>query len=329
MRSVWKSSRPDPDRLEDLTDRQLARAYRSVGLGDGAAPDAEQRAALADRIAAEALRRDPQDGTMWFDRALLAKWRRDWAAAHEHGVRALDLVPADRREGEPAAWNLGITATARRDWALARQCWRDFGIPVGGTGSEPITEDFGLAPVRLNPPPRFVGQAELLVDGTPGDTEVVWGTRVDPARIQLVSVPLPGSGHRHGDVVLHDGDTQGTRRLGDEEVGVFNEIELWARSPRPTLSLVVTATAGDAEQLVDALDAAGLAGEDWTTNVRMLCAACSNGSPGGHDHPGRAAVDGERTIGISGRPDDAAAVLTAWLAAGPGRAADELTVELE
>jgi hypothetical protein len=152
--------------------------------------------------------------------------------------------------------------------------------------------------------------------------------RVDPTRIQLISVPLPGSGHRHGDVVLHDGDTQGTRLLGDEEVGVFDEIELWERSPRPTLSVQVTAASEDAEQLVADLEAAGLAGEDWTTNLRVLCRACSEGSPGGHDHPGGVAADGERTIGISARPEDAAAVLATWAAARPGREAGELTVEL-
>ena len=322
-------SRPDLDRLEDLTDRQLKRAYRSVDLGDGAAPDAAQRAALADRIAEEILRRDPRAGAMWFDRALLAKWRRDWPAAAEHGARALELVPPRKRGGEPAAWNLAIAATAQRDWATARRGWRDFGLDVSGAADAPVDEDFGPAPVRLNPPPRYVGQDEVLVDGRVGDTEVVWGTRVDPTRIQLVSVPSPGSGHRYGDVVLHDGDTQGTRRLGDEELGVFNEIEIWERSTRPTLSVQVTAAGEDAEQLVADLEAAGLAGEDWTTNMRMLCRVCSEGSPGTHDHPVGVAAVGGRTIGISGHPSDAAAVLSAWQAAGPDRAAGELTVELE
>ena len=329
MRRVWSRPRPDTDRLDELTDRQLKQAYRSIRFGDGAAPDAAQRAATADRIAAEILRRDPADRAMWFDRALLAKWRRDWSAAAEHGARAFELVPPGKRRRKPAAWNLAIAATARRDWATARTAWRAFGLEISGEADAPVAEDFGPAPVRLNPPPRFVGQEQLLVDGQAGDTEVVWGMRVDPTRIQLVSVPTPGSGHRHGDVVLHDGDVQGSRRLGDQEIGVFNEIELWERSPRPTLSVQVRATDEDAEQLVMALEEAGLAGEDWTTNMRMLCRACSEGSPGTHDHPGGAAVDGERVVGISAHPDDAAAVLAAWVAAGPGREAGELTVELE
>jgi hypothetical protein len=326
---VWKRSGPDPADLPALSDRRLRQAYRDVDLDDGTTPDAARRAALADRIAEELLRRHPGDAAMWFDRALLAKWRRDWATATDHGVRALDLVPADHRDGEPAAWNLGIAATARRDWATARQAWRAFGIDVHGSGAEPIVGDLGLAPVRLNPPLRHVGQSPVLVDGVAGGTEVVWGRRLDPARVQLVSVPLPASGHRCGDVVLHDGVPQGTRRLGGEEVGVFDEIELWERSPRPTLGVVVTApSAREVDQLVDDLDAAGLAGEDWTSTVRSLCAACSEGTPGEHTHPGGAGGADGWTVGISALPDDADQVLTDWLGKGPGRGRGELTVEL-
>lgn len=329
MSPVWKRSGPDPERLGELSDRRLRQAYRDVPLQDGTTADTAERGALADRIAVEILRRDPGDAAMWFDRALLAKWRRDWPSATEHGVRALELVPPEHRDGDPAAWNLGIAATARRDWATARQAWRAFGITVAGSGAEPVAEDFGPAPVRLNPPLRYVGQSPVLVDGRSWDAEVVWGRRLDPARVQIGSVPLPCSGHRHGDVVLHDGTPEGTRRLGSEELAVFDEIELWERSPRPTLGVVVTAPSAHAvAQLVDDLDAAGLAGEDWTSSVRSLCRACSEGTPGHHAHPGGAAGDNRWTVGISGLPDDADLVLTGWLGGGPGRDRGELTVEL-
>ncbi|MBB3676804.1 tetratricopeptide repeat protein [Modestobacter versicolor] len=327
---MWTSRRRDPDHLEALSLRQLGRWYRRVPVEIGADAGSDRaRAELLDRIQDEWLRRLPGDPGMLNDRAMHAKWRRDWPTAQALGELALAALPTDQREGEPAAWNLGIAATARRDWAVARRAWQAFGIPVSGEGDAPVDEDLGPAPVRLNPPPRFVGQQEVLVDGRAGEPEVVWGRRLDPTRIQLVSVPLPASGHRYGDVMLHDGDVQGTRRFGDQEIGVFNEIELWERSPRPTLSAVVTAGDADSAQLEADLEAAGLAGEDWTTNMRVLCAACSNGSPGAHDHPGGAAVDGQRTFGLSGHPDDVAAVLRAWVAAAPGRAAGELTVELE
>ena len=331
----WRRDRGD-DRLEDLPDAELLRRYRAVDLEDGDADDARARAELSDRIAAEVLRRDPQDAAMWFDRGLHAKWRRDWAAAQEHNARSLRLVTGAGPDGdadgvgEPAAWNLGIAATARRDWATARRAWSTFGIAIGGAGDEPVAEDLGLAPLRLNPAPRYVGQEQLEIDGRTWETEVVWGLRLDPARVQLLDVPLPGSGHRHGDVVLHDGEPHGSRVLDGVEHPVFEEIELWQRSPRPTLSVVVRAPAAeDVDALLTDLDGAGLAGEEWTTNVRMLCAACSESSPvAAHDHtPGSSG--GDRTIGISGDPADVGQVLARWRAGRPGRSASEPGVELE
>jgi len=81
------------------------------------------------------------------------------------------------------------------------------------------------------------------VDGRSWDTEVVWGVRLDPARIRIQNVPLPSSGHRFGDVVLHDGDPSGTRVLDGQEVPVFDEILLRERSPVPTCGVAVTAPA--------------------------------------------------------------------------------------
>jgi hypothetical protein len=316
--------------LEGLDLRQLAARYRDIDFARGQDEDADARADLADRIAAEVLRRVPDEPGMLFDRGLLAKFRRDWTTCQQFSLRALDALPEEEHAGHPAAWNLGIAATARCDWATARRAWTHFGVPIGGAGGEPVVEDFGPAPVRLNPDPRYIGQRALEVDGRPGEIDVVWGIRLDPARIQIVSVPLPESRHRHGDVVLHDGEPRGTRTLGEDELPVFDELELWRRCPRPTLSTVVHAP-GDADvhELTDAFYDAGLAGEDWTTGVRVLCAACSEGSPGPHDHPS-AATDGDgRTIGISAEPAQADRVLAGWAAARPGRSATPVTVELE
>lgn len=317
------------DRLEDLSLRQLFRRYRRTDLAYGDGTDPHARAEEADRIAVEALRRDPGDSAMWFDRGLLAKWRRDWDAAQDHSAAALDLTPAGKREGQPAAWNLGIAATARRDWSTARAAWAAFGIDLPGEPDEPIEADLGPAPVRLNPAPRFVGQRQLEIDGRTWDTEVVWGARLDPTRIRLVSVPLPESGHRCGDVVLHDGDPRGTREMNGDEYPVFDEIQLWERSPHPTLSIRVQAADGDVQALLDELDAAGLTAEDWTRQVRVLCRACSEGSPGPHSHPPAEPAGGERRIGVSGEPAQVEALVDSWRRRDDGRDAGELTVELE
>ena len=57
-----------------------------------------------------------------------------------------------------------------------------------------------------------------------GGGEVVWSKRIDPARAVLANVPLPTSGHRCGDVVLHDGAANGYRLLRGKEVPVFDAL---------------------------------------------------------------------------------------------------------
>jgi hypothetical protein len=180
--------------------------------------------------------------------------------------------------------------------------------------------------VRLNPELRFVGERTELT----GASEVVWGRRLCPARILVLNVPTPESGHRSGDVVLHDGDPVGTRRAGDREYSVFNEIALWERSPLPTLSATLTAPGPDAVADLDGrLGPLGFGVEDWTANVQLLCRACSEGSPDDseHHHPLDVAT-GARTFGFSGDLDRVAPLLAAWAAAGPGRSVEDLRVAL-
>lgn len=326
MIAAMRGFRPADRPVDALLER-----YRRLDLaaGDDGAADAE-RAAEVDSLARQVLDLDPEDRGMWFDRGLIAKWRRDWPAAQELTARSLDLVPEAEREGEPAAWNLGIAATARRDWATARRAWAAFGIDVGGEGDEPIEDDRGPGAVRLNPPVRYVGQRDLDIDGRRGEPEVVWGLRLDPARIRIASVPLPESGHRFGDVVLHDGEPQGTRRHDGTDHPVFDEIELWERSPVPTLSVQVHAAAeDDVTELRHALELADLEVEDWTTEVSALCRACSEGLVDGHDHRPDLAADGSRRLGIAGDPDETQRVVAAWVQRAAGREAGAVVVELE
>lgn len=321
----------DEGDLGELPGREVFDRYRAVDTDWGADDDPSGRARAVDRLAAELLRRRPDAGAIWYDRGRFAKWRGDWAAAADYSRRALDLLPPDGREGEPEAWNLGIAATALHDWATARAAWTAFGVPLPPATdvTAPVEADFGVAPVRLNPDPRFVGQERLLIDGREWATEVVWGRRLCPARIRIENVPTPDSGHRHGDVVLHDGDTVGSRRLGDAEVGVFDEIALWWRNPRPTLSAVVTAPdAAALEELTDRFDAAGAAAEDWTGGVQLLCKACSEGAPV-HDHAHAASGwTPERRVGIAATEAEARDVLTRWTSSARGRTYRNLDVAL-
>jgi hypothetical protein len=323
----------DPAALQELTDRELMRRYRALDNGiEGA--DAEGRRVLLDRIAAEVLRRRPEAKGFWYDRGLYAKWRQDWPASVRFNQAALDLLPPGERAGEAAAWNLGIAATAERDWSTARFAWAEFGIalPEGESAESPIATSFGLAPLRLNAEPRFVGQELPMIDGRSWATEVVWGERLCPARIWITNVPTPESGHRFGDVVLHDGDTLGSRLLGDREVGVFNEITVWERSPSSTLTATAMAPDQDAVRDLTALfQADGAAAEDWTQSMQILCRACSEGRPNaGHDHQADAAGwQVERSLGLAGDPEQVKDRLDDWVGRGAQRSYGDLELALE
>jgi hypothetical protein len=134
--------------------------------------------------------------------------------------------------------------------------------------------------------------------------EVVWCDRIDPCRARIASVPLPASGRRHGDLVLHDGEPRGTRPLGDQTVSVFDELELLERSAFGTWQ--VTIDCSSTEELagwISELEGESLVVEDWTESVQALCAACSLGQPhDAHEHAGPGAVcQRRRRLGVAAR----------------------------
>lgn len=232
---------------------------------------------------------EPWLSDSWFNLALLHKFRRDWDQARAAGLRAVALL--DRDHGAPDWWNLGIAATALQDWALARRSWQAYGLKVP-PGDGPLSLDLGTTPVRLSPE---------------GESEVVWGRRLDPARVEVLSIPLPSSGRRWGEVVLHDGAPHGERVTDGVAFPVFDEIELWAPSPVPTfVVLLQAATEADRDALERLISDAGYAAEDWTSSVRLLCRACSESrmsaedAVGGHHDPHDDGRLGHLTNGGSG-----------------------------
>lgn len=211
----------------------------------------------------EALRLDPARPTTLYNIGLIHKYRGEWVESREFNQRAVELAPDD----EAANWNLAIAATALHDWRMAREVWHRLGMDIE-LGDAPIDDNFGRALARLNPD---------------GSAEVVWGQRIDPVRLRIENVPLPESGFRPGDVVLHDGAATGRRVSHGREYFVFNALMLHAPSRLSTFVLKVeVATPEDVAALEAAMEAQGGCIEDWTTSVRMLCKACSEGLP--HDH---------------------------------------------
>jgi TPR repeat len=281
-----------------VLDKARARAANGRGLalddkGEVAAAEAEYR---------KAVELDPQYHDAWFNLGLVHKRRREWKECLHCNLRAAELAPVKE---EPTWWNAGIAATALRDWDTARRAWRGYGISISD-GEGPVSENLGWTPVRI---------------GIPDATEVVWCQRVDPARASILSVPLPESGHRHGDIVLHDGAPNGQRELNGRFYSVFDELERWEASPVPTLVVSLTCpTKSDADSAGQIADAAHLTYEDWTANLNLLCKACSEGRVHAqHDHEGDGEWRAEHHFGFAGPRADVESVIEQWLMGGRGR----------
>jgi hypothetical protein len=253
----------------------------------------------------------PEWAAPWFNRGLMAKFQRRWQDCLSHTLRATELDP----EMSGAWWNLGIAATALGDWPVARRAWWRSGVSVP-LGDGPPDMALGSVPIRLDPD---------------GQAEVVWCERLDPARARIRSVPFPASGRGCGDLLLTDGEPRGYRQSGGRQVPVFNELQVL--SPSPLSTFAVTLSAPNADAMAGLEDLAGKQGifvEDWST-VRVLCACCSEGTPGPHEHdeaPDSWSVS--RSVGVAAPHDDSVhSLLTSWAAAGPERSIIEVVCLLD
>lgn len=198
-----------------------------------------------------------------YNLGLVYKYQGKWEESFKYNKRAVEL----NREDESAWWNLGIAATALKEWRMARGCWNFFGMKYDDLDEEPDGE-ISITPIRLNPD---------------GDAEVVWAMRIDPARAILENIPLPESGHRYKDMVLNDGAPKGYREWDGREYPVFDELQLLSKSDYQTFSIKCRIEdQAHFELLAERCEKADIFIENWTTGIRILCAACSLGTP--HEH---------------------------------------------
>lgn len=275
--------------------------------------DQEERGRVAQAVRSyeKAAAADPSWSAPRYNLGLLYKRQRMWKESLEWNRRATELNPEDGA----AWWNLGIAATALRRWKLARAAWRAYGIEIPeGTG--PIDFPCGFGPFRLHPD---------------GEAEVVWAWRIDPARSVIASIPFPESGHRWRDVVLNDGAPVGYRVYQGREVPVFDVLELLKPSRFGTFIARVRLPANSkkAERLAHLAAEMGGSAEDWSTSVRVLCKACSEGRPHEHHDSGQVPPPPPdvRLIGIAAKNRrHATRILNAWEAeAGRGVEVESLS----
>ena len=232
-----------------------------------------------------------------YNLGLLCKYECRWQESFDYNLRATELEPDD----EASWWNLGIAATALSKWSEARRAWAACGMQVPA-GDGPPDFGWGQTPVRLNPDT---------------DGEVVWARRIDPARAQIVNVPLPKSGFRWGDIVLNDGAMEGERVVDGEAYPVFNVLQRWQPSPFRTFILELAPIDGEAlVELERCASDRGGAAEDWGTHTAILCRDCSYGRP--HQHAEPSSNPAHPHCGLAARDHvHADEIISAWLATTP------------
>jgi hypothetical protein len=289
---------------EERADELFSAANAKSDAGD-------EQAALALYLESLALHR--KQPSAFYNVGLIYKYRRDWKESLRFNQLAAELRPDD----EATNWNIGIAATALREWRVAREAWKRVGLTVD-EGDAPIVGKFGYTPVRLNG-----------FDGTDASPEVVWAARLSPVTARVENIPTPLTRFRFGDVVLHDGAATGTRLYapGDERP-VFNVFELFEPSDYITFDAHLIAPDAEAiKRLEAACEAAGVEMEDWTKNMRVLCKACSEGrAHEQHDHSLK--NDGwqvERRVGFASKDEaKVGAVLEQWRDEGKSRRVESL-----
>ena len=158
--------------------------------------------------------------------------------------------------------------------------------------------------------------------------EVVWGERIDPARLVVLNVPLPESEHRLQDIVLNDGAESGTRELNNTKAPVFHELAIWQRSKYSMFRVNIrTEDASAQDILMEFCRSRKLGLDDWSS-IRILCAECSRGNPGSHDC-GAIQEEGRRRFGLAAQTrKDAIAVLRDWKESGDDAEFSDLEVVL-
>lgn len=233
----------------------------------------------------KAIKSDPRWSVPWYNLGLLHKYQHEWCESLRCNQQAVALNPND----EGAWWNLGIAATALGNWTEARRAWERYGIEIPA-GEGPIEMQLGTTPIRLNPD---------------GDGEVVWCRRIDPARAIIQNVLLPDSRHRYGDLLLQDGAPNGYRKFGEREVPVFDELEILQPSKFGTFVITLdNVTDAEVDALIKLLDEHRLASEDWSTSIRLLCKACSEGRPFDEAHQHKPLQIDNRRLGVAALSGD-------------------------
>ena len=218
--------------------------------------------------------RQPGDMSALFHLMICAKMRLAWDEARSW-LEQLDQRRALNPDTplDPAIeWNRGIIAVAQRKWVLARQAWAGVGFTFPDQPDQPKNSDYAtpgeLSPIRL--------KIDIdLVESSKGHlprSEVVWGTRIGPARVELTGIPYYHPTIRSGDILLLDGVQEGKVDLNGENYPVSPALTVWSPSKGETFRLYGAQKSLKEgillERFIQKLGEQGWAIANWTRMIR-------------------------------------------------------------
>lgn len=189
------------------------------------------------------------------------KSRNEWKPSLHYIQKALENNPQD----QASWWNLGIVATAMKRWQIARVAWNETGYDFNTTKITAIDIPMGSVPVRLNPD---------------GHAEIIWATRIDPARAYIESIPHPNSGKRYRDLILIDGAEQGYRIVKNRRLPVYDELSVLRASRYQTYAVELTEVTNSDIEVLDKLCLdAEIGFDNWSKATRSVVAQQSGQLP--------------------------------------------------
>ncbi len=196
-----------------------------------------------------------------FNLGVVRKQQGRWAEARKAFERVLQ-----HHDEQAARWNLGIVCTAVGDWTGARTQWQAIGLPIP-PGEGPFRAPPELTPLRLP-----------TGEGTKAPHEVVWASRIGPARAIIEGFPRFPSLANHGDLVLIDGVPTGEINGAP----VFPVLLLLKPSNTEVINLAFAGDPAAADAAAERLSEAGFPATRWpqlpTDSTPLLAIACHDKS---------------------------------------------------
>ncbi|MCI5083458.1 MAG: hypothetical protein MRY78_17295 [Saprospiraceae bacterium] len=204
------------------------------------------------KILKKIVRKTNQFAPAYFELSKIYKSQNDWKGCFHYSKKTIALDAANKE----AWWNFGIAATAIKRPRIAKIVWAKFGF---------VTFQPQTACVRLQRGKQF---------------EILWGRQLDPARIQLYSIPHPSSGRNFQDILLIDRQIVGHTIVQQKKLPVFEELGLMKRSVYRTFTCYLyTTNSKSVEQLAQLCADARLGFEVWSNAIRQKTVAQSGELP--------------------------------------------------